>query len=99
MEKCLIRVRDLWPCCTSCKRITVADMAQREVETLSPEECFALLGQTSIGRLVYQDEEGPVAVPVNFALAEGDIVIRVEGGIKRAAMSQRTLGLRGGPHR
>jgi nitroimidazol reductase NimA-like FMN-containing flavoprotein (pyridoxamine 5'-phosphate oxidase superfamily) len=74
-------------------------MAQREVETLSPEECFALLGQTSIGRLVYQDEEGPVAVPVNFALAEGDIVIRVEGGIKRAAMSQRTLGLRGGPHR
>jgi nitroimidazol reductase NimA-like FMN-containing flavoprotein (pyridoxamine 5'-phosphate oxidase superfamily) len=66
-------------------------MAQRELETLLPEECFALLGQASIGRLVYQDDEGPIAVPVNYALAEGDIVIRVEGGVKRAAMSQRIL--------
>jgi nitroimidazol reductase NimA-like FMN-containing flavoprotein (pyridoxamine 5'-phosphate oxidase superfamily) len=66
-------------------------MAQRDLETLSPDECFALLGQASIGRLVYQDEDGPVAVPVNFAMAETDIVIRVEGGIKRTAMSQPLL--------
>jgi uncharacterized protein len=66
-------------------------MAQRKLETLRPDECFALLGQASIGRLVYEDDEGPVAVPVNYALAGSDIVIRAEGGVKRAAMSQSTL--------
>ena len=66
-------------------------MTQRDLVPLPSDECFALLGQASIGRLVYQDHEGPVAVPVNYALAGTDIVIRVEGGVKRAAMSQPTL--------
>jgi nitroimidazol reductase NimA-like FMN-containing flavoprotein (pyridoxamine 5'-phosphate oxidase superfamily) len=66
-------------------------MAQRDLETLSPDDCFDLLGQASVGRLVYLDEEGPVAVPVNYALAGREIVIRVEGGTKRAAMRQPTL--------
>lgn len=66
-------------------------MAQRDLETLSPDNCFDLLGQASVGRLVYMDEEGPIAVPVNYALAGREIVIRVEGGTKRAAMGQPTL--------
>jgi uncharacterized protein len=66
-------------------------MAQRDLEALSSDDCFDLLGRASVGRLVYVDEEGPVAVPVNYALAGREIVIRVEGGTKRAAMGQPIL--------
>ncbi|HEX4868603.1 MAG TPA: pyridoxamine 5'-phosphate oxidase family protein [Acidimicrobiales bacterium] len=67
-------------------------MTQRKLEELSPEECMALLGQCRVGRLVYQDDLGPAAVPVNYGLAGSDIVIRVEGGAKQAAMEQASLG-------
>ncbi len=63
-------------------------MAQRKLETLTEEECFALLSEGRVGRLVYQDEFGPVAVPVNYAIAQRSVVIRVEGGAKLAAMQQ-----------
>lgn len=63
-------------------------MTQRKLETLTEDECFGLLQQGRVGRLVYQDEHGPVAVPVNYAVAERSIVIRVEGGAKLAAMQQ-----------
>jgi nitroimidazol reductase NimA-like FMN-containing flavoprotein (pyridoxamine 5'-phosphate oxidase superfamily) len=66
-------------------------VTQRELEELSPEECFALLAGSHVGRLVYHDEIGPVAIPVNYALAGHDIVFRVEGGAKRAAMAEPTL--------
>ena len=66
-------------------------MTQRDLETLAADDCFDLLRQASIGRLVYVDEEGPVAVPVNYAMAGHEIVIRVEGGTKRAAMGQPML--------
>jgi nitroimidazol reductase NimA-like FMN-containing flavoprotein (pyridoxamine 5'-phosphate oxidase superfamily) len=66
-------------------------MSQRDLEHLSPEECLELLRAVRVGRLVYVDDDGPVAVPVNYALAGSDIVFRVEGGAKRAAMSQPML--------
>ena len=66
-------------------------MTQRELEDLSPDECFQLLAAAQIGRLVYQDDLGPLAVPVNYAMAGHDIVFRVEGGAKRAAMQQPML--------
>jgi nitroimidazol reductase NimA-like FMN-containing flavoprotein (pyridoxamine 5'-phosphate oxidase superfamily) len=66
-------------------------MTQRDLETLAADDCFDLLRRASIGRLVYVDEEGPVAVPVNYAMAGTEIVIRVEGGTKRAAMGQPML--------
>lgn len=68
-------------------------MTQRELEELSSDECFRLLGAASFGRLVYQDDLGPLAVPVNYGLAGHDIVFRVEGGAKRAAMQQPMLAL------
>lgn len=40
---------------------------------------------------MYQDDLGPLAVPVNYALSGNDIVFRVEGGAKRAAMQQPTV--------
>jgi len=66
-------------------------MTQRELEDLSPAECFRLLAAAHVGRLVYQDDLGPLAVPVNYALAGQDIVFRVEGGAKRTAMQQPML--------
>jgi nitroimidazol reductase NimA-like FMN-containing flavoprotein (pyridoxamine 5'-phosphate oxidase superfamily) len=66
-------------------------VTQRELEDLSPEECFQLLARSHVGRLVYHDELGPIAVPVNYALAGRELVFRVEGGAKRAAMEESTL--------
>jgi nitroimidazol reductase NimA-like FMN-containing flavoprotein (pyridoxamine 5'-phosphate oxidase superfamily) len=66
-------------------------MTQRELEHLSPDECFDLLAGARVGRLVYVDDLGPLAVPVNFALAGHDIVLRVEAGEKQAAMHQPML--------
>jgi len=69
----------------------MATMSQRDLERLSEEECLGLLGSTSVGRLVYLDEVGPTAVPVNYAMAGRDVVVRVEGGAKQAAMQQSVL--------
>lgn len=55
-------------------------MIQRELEDLSPDECFRLLAAAHVGRLVYQDDLGPLAVPVNYAMDGQDIVFRIEGG-------------------
>jgi uncharacterized protein len=63
-------------------------MAQRRLDILTEDECFTLLGEGRVGRLVYQDEFGPVAVPVNYGIAARSVVIRVEGGAKLAAMQQ-----------
>ena len=66
-------------------------MAQRVLEDLSPEECYALLEEARVGRLVFVDDLGPVAVPVNFAMAGTDIVVRAEGGTKKQAMQQPSV--------
>ncbi len=66
-------------------------MAQRDLDELSVDVCFALLGEAHVGRLVYLDGDWPVAIPVNFAVADREIVLRVAGGTKRAAMAQPRL--------
>ena len=63
-------------------------MTQRVLEELSMQDCFDLLASGRVGRLVYVDEQGPVAIPVNYAMAGADIVFRVEQGTKRAALEQ-----------
>jgi nitroimidazol reductase NimA-like FMN-containing flavoprotein (pyridoxamine 5'-phosphate oxidase superfamily) len=66
-------------------------MTQRELEEMSRQECFELLVQEKVGRLVYVDDLGPVAEPVNYALVGETIVLRVEGGSKRQAMTEALL--------
>ena len=66
-------------------------MKQRVIESLSAAECRRLLRTARVGRLVYVDDDGPAAVPVNYALVDDSIVIRVEGGTKRDAMRQEAL--------
>jgi nitroimidazol reductase NimA-like FMN-containing flavoprotein (pyridoxamine 5'-phosphate oxidase superfamily) len=67
------------------------DVSQRELERLSHQECLELLGQQSVGRLIYQDEIGPIGEPVNYAVAADTIVLRIEGGTKRQAITQPVL--------
>jgi len=66
-------------------------MAQRALNVLTTDECLALLRRSRVGRLVYLDDVGPVAVPVNFALIDDDVVFRVSGGTKQAAMQQPSV--------
>lgn len=43
---------------------------------LSTEECRALIAPGGVGRFVYLEGRGPVAVPVNFRMLGGDVVFR-----------------------
>lgn len=46
------------------------------LEILSPEECRALLAEAPLGRIVFTDRALPAIQPVNYTLADGDVVIR-----------------------
>ena len=66
-------------------------MPRRTLEVLSSDECYALLGQESVGRLIYVDDLGPAAVPVNYALAGQGIVFRSEEGSKISALREHDV--------
>jgi nitroimidazol reductase NimA-like FMN-containing flavoprotein (pyridoxamine 5'-phosphate oxidase superfamily) len=51
--------------------------AQRPVpEPLSPAQCRGYLGTGGVGRMVFAGPRGPEAIPVNFAMLDGDVVVR-----------------------
>ena len=66
-------------------------MQRRTLEELTRDECFALLAEESVGRLVYVNELGPAAVPVNYSLAGYDIVFRSEVGSKIRALPDHDI--------
>jgi uncharacterized protein len=66
-------------------------MTRRALEELSLDECFGLLGQENVGRLVYVDDLGPAAVPVNYALAGHGIVFRSEDGSKIGGLREHDV--------
>jgi len=57
------------------------------LDILSKQECEALLARGGVGRFVFLAEQGPVALPVNFRFAGGDIFFRTrtEGVLAAAA--------------
>lgn len=58
------------------------------LDVMSPEECEAHLVHGGVGRFVFASEPGPVALPVNFRLLDGDIVFRTSThGVLTAAVS------------
>jgi len=63
-------------------------MPRRILEELSWDECYTLLRQRVIGRLVYQDKLGLAAVPVTYAVAGNSIVFRSEAGSKVRALHE-----------
>ncbi len=66
-------------------------MPRRILEELSWDECFLLLRQQVVGRLVYRDELGLAAVPVNYAIAGNTIVFRSEAGSKVRGLQERDI--------
>jgi hypothetical protein len=58
------------------------------LEHLSRGECLRLMGQVSLGRIVYTRQALPAVELVNFALDDGDIVIRTDSGGKLAAATR-----------
>src|SRR5438309_9372192 len=54
----------------------------RELEPLSPEECERLLAQGSMGRVGISIGALPVVLPVNYAMLDGDVVVRTGAGTK-----------------
>ncbi len=60
------------------------------LEELEAEECRRLLEGGGVGRVVFTDDSGPVALPVNFRLLGGEVVFRTaSNGIVARAVGQR----------
>ena len=48
------------------------------LESLSIDECRALVAPGGVGRVVFSNERGPVALPVNFRMLADSVVFRTE---------------------
>lgn len=59
------------------------------LEALDPDKCVRRLSGGGVGRVVFVNDSGPAALPVSFALLDGDVVFRTdeEGSIARAVGS------------
>lgn len=55
---------------------------------LDRARCLELIGLGGIGRVVFVDVRGPVALPVSYAVVDGDIVFRTERSTSIALGSQ-----------
>jgi len=49
---------------------------QGRLEELTADECRTRLAHGAIGRVVFVDARGPVALPVNYRVLDGDVVFR-----------------------
>ncbi len=54
------------------------------LETLTMEQCEAHLGAGGVGRVVFNAERRPVALPVNFEFTDGQIVLSTD--VTKAAL-------------
>jgi uncharacterized protein len=61
------------------------------LEQLSRDACLHLMASVSVGRIVYTRRALPAVELVNFALADGDIIIRTDRGGKLAAATQHSV--------
>src|SRR6187200_2130512 len=58
------------------------DHVAMELESLSEEECYYLLATSSIGRVGISVRALPEVLPVNYAVLDGDVIIRTGAGTK-----------------
>ena len=61
------------------------------LEQLTRDECLRLMASVPVGRIVYTRQALPAVELVNFALDDGDIVIRTDRGGKLAAATHGTV--------
>jgi transcriptional regulator with XRE-family HTH domain len=57
------------------------------LETLDERECRRLLTPGGVGRFVFTTRRGPVAVPVNYRMVDGDVVFRTAEDTTLTAVS------------
>lgn len=57
-----------------------------ELEVMDRGACLELIRRGGVGRVVFVDSRGPVALPVNFRLLDDDILLRTGEGSIRAAV-------------
>ena len=67
-------------------------MTQRAVEKLSTEDCLTFLKSCDVGRIVFIDDDGPGAVPVNYGVAGDEIILRVEEDSNLRRLIQNPVG-------
>ena len=68
--------------------LLVMDTDSLALEHLSPDECMLLMGSVAVGRIVFSRQALPAVELVNFALVDGDIVIRTSAEGKLAAATR-----------
>ncbi|TDC97482.1 pyridoxamine 5'-phosphate oxidase family protein [Actinomadura sp. 7K507] len=63
--------------------------AQPVLEELGRADCMELLGQAGIGRVAFDDGEGPTVVPVNYAVDGNAVIFRtsVTGRLNRSLLT------------
>jgi nitroimidazol reductase NimA-like FMN-containing flavoprotein (pyridoxamine 5'-phosphate oxidase superfamily) len=61
------------------------------LKILTEQECRELLGTVPLGRIVFTDRALPAIQPVNFVLADGDVVILTAAGSKLAAATRNAV--------
>lgn len=60
------------------------------LEVLTAAECRAYLGSGGVGRFLFEQERGPVALPVNFRMLGDDVVFRTApAAAERAGAAQQ----------
>jgi len=64
------------------------DLHGPTLEHLPKDECIRLMASVPVGRIVYTRQALPAVELVNFALYEGDIIIRTDAGGKLAAATR-----------
>jgi len=68
--------------------LLVMDSDDSVLERLTRDECMRLMGSVPVGRIVYTRRALPAVELVNFALVDGDIVIRTRAEGKLAAATR-----------
>ncbi len=56
-----------------------------ELEELTPDQCQAYIAAGGVGRFLYDDTRGPVAVPVNYQMDGNDVVFRTGSSTRAGA--------------
>ena len=59
--------------------------AAGRLEPMAPADCYRLLGSRGIGRIAFDTAAGVAVLPVNYALAQGTVVLRTGTGSLIAA--------------
>jgi transcriptional regulator with XRE-family HTH domain len=64
------------------------------LEALEPAACWERLDGGGVGRVIFDDDTGPVALPVNYRVVDGRFVVRTgEGSLAQAVRSHRPVSL------